>query len=161
MPFTSDGEKCHNGFNQPRPKCRVHPPPEAVLSLIRRASSCLQTKTRSAPWWQPRSRIHISPLAANYTVSSHDFSLQLQDSMPRYGLKKIINNGGGENSCGFVSCERRQKVTVSSQQDQINADLMEIDVSGLIKMQLSWHFNQCQWWNQDFDVISLSAWRTP
>lgn len=43
MPFTSE-EKCHNGFNQPRPKRRVHPPPEAFLSLIRRASSCLQTQ---------------------------------------------------------------------------------------------------------------------
>lgn len=36
-----------------------------------------------------------------------------------------------------MSRERRKKVTVPSQQVQINVDLMEIDVFGLIKMQRS------------------------
>lgn len=59
-----------------------------------------------------------------------------------------------------MSRERRKKAPVPSQQVQINVDLMEIDVSGLIKMQRRWHFNQCQWLNEDFDVISASAQRS-
>lgn len=48
MPFMTEDFffflKRHNGFTQPRLKRRVHPPPRAFLSLIRRASSCLRSQ---------------------------------------------------------------------------------------------------------------------
>lgn len=53
----SADEKCHNGFNQPRTKCRVHSPPEAFLSLIRGVSSCRPPKparTQTAASDRPR-----------------------------------------------------------------------------------------------------------
>lgn len=75
----STEEKCHNGFNQSRPKCRVHSPPEAFLSLIRGASSCLQPKTCLPPWWQACSQTLISNpshilslLTASYSIFLHD-----------------------------------------------------------------------------------------
>lgn len=64
-PFESE-EKCHNGFSQLRPNCRVHPPPEAFLSLIRGVSSCLQPKTCS--------RRHDG-LLHEFTISSKLFHL--------------------------------------------------------------------------------------
>lgn len=75
----STEEKCHNGFNQSRPKCRVHSPPEAFLSLIRGASSCMQPKTCLPPWWQACSQTLISNpshilslLTASYSIFLHD-----------------------------------------------------------------------------------------
>lgn len=75
VPFASAREK--NGFSQPRPKCRVHSPPEALLSLIRGASSCFQLRPAHRRDGSPAQQHWFPVVLFHFSQSIPPFSFRL------------------------------------------------------------------------------------
>lgn len=100
-------EKCHNGFNQLRPKCRVHSLPEAFLSLIRGASSCLQPKPAHRHDGRPAHKhTDFQILFFRFWQQIPPFSFRFMycrcKIQPSFGIKCIW--------CGLGFCDHGEKV---------------------------------------------------